>query len=120
VVNAEALIEAIEHHPDRDRIGMILTHIGIVRGFSRNGRQVSMIEMRVNDSKIDGIIQKHRQMPGIVEIRVALANKARLVPGERIMAVAVAGDVRENVLGAMASIIDAIKAEVTHKVEHYA
>jgi molybdopterin synthase catalytic subunit len=34
------LIEQIKRNPDYDRVGMILTHNGVVRGTSRDGRPV--------------------------------------------------------------------------------
>lgn len=119
-MNVDAKIKAIQKHPDSERIGMILTHTGIVRGYSRSGRKVSSIQMRVDAESLEGIIQTHKHMPGIVEVLVEITDEVRLFPGERIMTVLVAGDIRENVLAAMASIIDAVKQEVSHKTEHYA
>ncbi len=119
-MNVDAMIESIRNHPEFGKVGMILTHTGIVRGFSRNGRRVSGIDITADAVTLDQVVQKHRQMSGIIEIQVALTKKMRLLPGDWIMTVAVAGDIRENVLGAMASIIDAIKQEVTRKTEHYA
>ncbi len=114
------LPEAIRNHPAFERVGMVLTHTGIVRGFSRDGRKVAMIDLAVDAGNLDDVIVKHKQMPGIVEIVVDIASQSTLMPGDRIMTVSIAGDIRENVLGAMGSIIDAIKAGVTHKTEHYA
>ncbi len=119
-MKVDAMIEQIRNHPEFGKVGMILTHTGIVRGFSRNGRRVSGIDITANAAILDHVVQRHRQMTGIIEIQVALTEKASLLPGDWIMTVAVAGDIRENVLSAMASIIDAIKSEVTRKTEHYA
>lgn len=119
-MNVDAMIESIRNHREFGKVGMILTHTGIVRGFSRNGRRVSGVDITADAAALDHVVQKHRQMPGIIEIQVALTEKTSLLPGDWIMTVAVAGDVRENVLGAMASIIDAIKSEVTRKTEQYA
>lgn len=120
VMNMTAMIERIENHRDSENIGMILSHIGIVRGVSRDGQKVSMIEMTVDHDRLNEIVLSHKQMPGIVEILVETSDRATLFPGDRIMLVAVAGDIRENVLGTMTSIINAIKQDVTHKTEHYA
>ncbi len=119
-MNLTTMIQRIENHPESEKIGMILTHIGIVRGFSREGQQVSMIEMKVDKELLDTIVLRHKKMPGIVEILVEISNNTTLFPGNRIMSVVVGGDIRENVLGTMTSIIDAIKQDVTHKIEHYA
>ncbi len=118
-MNIDAKIKEIQKHPEGERVGMILTHTGIVRGYSKSGRKVSSIEMRVDEKNLDGVIQKHEQMQGIVEVLVEITGHTRLFPGERIMTVVVAGDIRENVLAAMASLIDAVKEEVTHKTEHF-
>lgn len=119
-MNVTAMIERIENHPESEKIGMILSHIGIVRGLSRDGQKVSMIEMTVDHDRLNEIALSHKQTPGIVEILVEISGRATLFPGDRIMLVVVAGDIRETVLGTMASIINAIKQGVTHKTEHYA
>lgn len=117
-MNVDSLIRKIENHPEFDRVGMILTHTGIVRGFSRSGEKVSMVEMTVDWGELEKVVQKHEAMPGIVSVEVEISRSAKLFPGERIMVIALAGDIRENVLGVMTSLIDAIKKNVTHKTEH--
>jgi len=113
------LIEQIRSHPDFHRVGMILTHVGVVRGVSRDGRQVTGIDIVVDRDRIAAVINEQKQRPGIVDVRVEITDRTALAVGEEIMMVAVAGDVRENVLSAMAATIDAIKTTVTRKTEHF-
>ncbi|MBS3732798.1 MAG: molybdenum cofactor biosynthesis protein MoaE [Desulfobacterales bacterium] len=114
------LIEKIKAHPEYHRVGMMLTHHGVVRGTSRDGRPVSGVRLQVKDEQVAGIIASEKQSPGIVEILVEFTDKAELAVGEDIMLIAVAGDFRENVLSCMSRMIDAVKQLVTAKTENFA
>ncbi len=35
------MLQMVKNRPDFDRVGMILCHNGVVRGFSRDGRKVA-------------------------------------------------------------------------------
>ena len=113
------LVERIKAHPDYSKVGMILTHHGVVRGTSRDGRPVSAVRLHVNPEQIDGIIAAEKQSPGIVEIIVEITDKVDLSVGDDIMLIAVAGDIRENVLAAMSRMIDSVKQLVTSKTETF-
>ena len=41
----EKIIEKIKNHENSGSIGMIASHLGIVRGFSRNGRDVDGVHV---------------------------------------------------------------------------
>jgi molybdopterin synthase catalytic subunit len=114
------LINQIKTSADYDRVGMILTHHGVVRATSRDGRPVSGVRLEVNRDRIDEIIDTEKQQPGIVEILVEITETTELAVGDDIMLIAVAGDFRENVLDCMARMIDAVKKRVTAKTEYYA
>lgn len=113
------LVGRIKEHPDYHKVGMILTHHGVVRGASRDGRPVSGVSLRVDSDHIEGIIDSEKQRPGIVEILVEITEKRELSVGDDIMMIAVAGDIRENVLSCMARIIDSVKRTVTSKTEYF-
>ncbi|MGM0453831.1 MAG: molybdenum cofactor biosynthesis protein MoaE [Thermodesulfobacteriota bacterium] len=113
------MIARVKAHPEYCRVGMILTHVGVVREFSRNGRNVSGVTLSVDRGRIDPIVAEQKQTPGIVEILVEITDQQELAVGDEIMAVVVAGDIRENVLSVMGRTIDAIKQTVTQKAEHF-
>ncbi len=113
------LIEQVKTHPDYHRVGMMLTHHGVVRGTSRDGRAVSGIRLDVNRDPIEGIIEFEKQSAGIVEILVEITEKQELSVGDDIMLIVVAGDIRDNVLSCMARMIDSVKQMVTSKTEHF-
>ncbi|MFO7859730.1 MAG: molybdenum cofactor biosynthesis protein MoaE [Desulfosalsimonas sp.] len=113
------LINQIKTSGDYDRVGMILTHQGVVRATSRDGRPVSGVRLEVNRDRIKEIIDTEKQQPGIVEILVEITETAELAVGDDIMLIAVAGDFRENVLACMARMIDAVKKRVTAKTEYF-
>jgi len=98
---------------------MVLCHNGVVRGASVDGRTVDYMVVTVDHEKLAEVVARHKQMPGIIEILVEIADGRRLAVGDDIMLLVVAGDVRKNVIPVMASLIDEIKATVTRKAETY-
>ncbi len=119
-MNPDRLIRRIKTHPDYPHAGMILTHVGVVRGVSRDGRPVRGIDISVDRNRIAPIVSEMKERSGIIEILVEITDRPSLAVGDDIMVVVVAGDVRENVLAVMADTIDAIKQTVTRKTEHFA
>ncbi len=115
-MNLAKLIEKIKVRPDFDKVGMILTHTGVVRGSSRDGRPVREIEVRADREALNRILTDMKNQPGIIEV-LAEVGEGRLKVGEEIMNVAVAGDIRENVFPVLMNTVNRIKAEVTKKQE---
>jgi molybdopterin synthase catalytic subunit len=113
------IIAAIKTHPDYHRAGMILCHNGIVRGTSRDGRRVSGIRVAVDHGRLQKVIEEHKQLPGIIEIVVEIAEDRYLQIGEDVMLLVVAGDIREHVIDALAKTLNAIKTTVTQKTEYF-
>ncbi len=98
------------------RIGMILTHVGVVRASSRKGQAVQRVKVKVDEKRLSEILSAARLRPGIFEVQ-AYIREGELSVGEILMILIVAGDFRENVLTALKETLDAIKAEVTSKEE---
>ena len=114
------LIDTVKAHPDFGKAGMILSHNGIVRATSRDGRPVSGIKIRVDRTKLQQILEASRQKQGIVDIQVELAEEDRfLAIGEDVMFIVVAGDIREHVIETLTETLNAIKATVTTKTEFF-
>ncbi len=118
-MNIDKLIERIKHRPDYHRVGMILAHNGVVRGTSRDGRPVRGLRVTVDQEKLAKVIDEHTSRPGIIDILVEIASGRDLAVGDDVMALVVAGDIRENVISTLHDTLDAIKSTVTHKTEYF-
>ena len=112
-------ISAIKSHPNINRAGMILCHNGVVRETSRDGRRVQGLRVTVDRQRLDAIIAEQTARPGIVDIRIDIAEDRDLAVGENVMLLAVAGDVRENVIRVLEDTLNAIKTTVTQKTEYF-
>ena len=109
------MLEGIKTHPEYRNVGMIASHLGIVRSFSRDGRPVSGMDVQFDQGKIEDIIDDTKSRPGIVEVLIN-ANKGHLTVGEEFVAVVVAGDIRDNVFPALFDAVSRFKTEaVTEK-----
>ncbi|MGL1862728.1 MAG: molybdenum cofactor biosynthesis protein MoaE [Pseudodesulfovibrio sp.] len=103
-----------------DNVGMILVHNGIVRGWSRADRaKVSGIEISPDYDKMEEIRQEIEAREGIFRA-VAHANSGTMHPGDDVLYLIVAGDIRENVKAALADFLDRVKAEAVSKKEIFA
>ena len=111
------MIEGVRKNTDPSKVGMITSHLGVVRGASRSGVEVTSIEVAYDQEAIQTIIRDIKNMPGIAEVLVE-TREGRLNVGEEIMAVVVAGDIRENVFPALVSTVNRIKKEASKKKEN--
>ena len=113
------LIDRVKEHPDFNLAGMILCHNGIVRGTSRDGRKVSGLKISVDREKLAQVIESHKKMPGIVDIRIEIEENKTLNVGDDVMFLVVAGDIREHVIAALSAALNAVKSTVTTKTEFF-
>lgn len=119
-MNLQQLTDTIKKHPNFGQVGMILSHNGVVRESSRDGRPVSGIEIRVDRDKLDRIIADSKRKEGIVEVLIELAEENKFLPvGADVMMLVVAGDIREHVFETLKDTLNAIKATVTAKTEYF-
>ncbi|MFH1982821.1 MAG: molybdenum cofactor biosynthesis protein MoaE [Pseudomonadota bacterium] len=118
-MDMNSMMTAIKSHPGIGRAGMILCHNGVVRETARDGRRVSGLRVTVDRQRLDAVIAEQKARPGIVDIRVDIAAGKDLAVGDDVMLLAVAGDIRENVLGVLTDTLNAIKTTVTHKTEYF-
>jgi molybdopterin synthase catalytic subunit len=109
-------IERIKARPDAGGIGMILSHQGIVRGSSRAGEPVRGMRLHVDQRRFDEAMAEARTWPGVVAVD-GWVNEGDLEVGDDIMKVIVAGDIRENVFGALQKLVGTIKKEVVTESE---
>ncbi len=118
-MNAAKLLDAVKSHPEFQRVGMVLCHNGVVRATSRDGRQVTGLKVKVDHDRLAAILQKARQMPGIIDVQVEIAEDRELLVGDDVMVLVVAGDIREHVILALETTLNAIKTTVTSKTEYF-
>jgi molybdopterin synthase catalytic subunit len=116
-VDMNALIARVRARDDFHKVGMILCHNGVVRGTSRDGAPVSAVDVRAEWEAIDAIVAEQKARPGIVEILVEV-NEGRLKVGDDLLAIVVAGDIREHVIAVLTDTLNAVKARGTRKQEH--
>ncbi|MFH1914451.1 MAG: molybdenum cofactor biosynthesis protein MoaE [Pseudomonadota bacterium] len=103
-----------------DNVGMILVHNGVVRAWSRKDRaEVTAIEVTPDLDRIEAIRREIEAREGIFRA-VAHANSGLMQPGDDVLFLIVAGDIRENVKAALADFLDRIKAEAVTKREVFA
>ena len=119
-MDINAMLDSIKTHPNFDQVGMVLCHIGVVRGTSRDGRKVNGLRVSVDHRKLDQIITEQKQRTGIVDIRVEIAENRDLAVGEEVMLLLVAVDIREKVIAVLTDALNLIKSTVTGKTEYYA
>ena len=112
------MMKTLREHPESEKIGMIATHLGIVRAHSRGGGKVTHVEVVFDHAIIKEIITHARKLEGVVEVLVE-TKEGRLGVGDEIMAVAVAGDIREHVFPALIQTVDRLKAEASKKKEFF-
>lgn len=101
----------------QDNVGMILIHNGVVRNWSRNDKKkVVALEVTPDLAKIETIRQEFLKREGIYDI-VAEAKSGRFQPGDDLLYLIVAGDIRENIKPVLAELLDRVKSEAVSKKE---
>ncbi|ACV69024.1 molybdenum cofactor biosynthesis protein MoaE [Desulfohalobium retbaense] len=98
-------------------VGMVLAHNGTAREWSRADRSsVTSLKVQPDQEKIERIRQEILQYPGIFDIRIQ-ANEGTFTPGDDLLFLVVAGDIRENVKKALSDLLDRVKTEAISKEE---
>lgn len=113
-----AAIAALKARPDfAAKVGMILAHNGTVRAWSRADRSaVAAIEVEVDFDLISRLREEFLPYPGIYDILVE-ARSGLLHPGDDLLFIVVAGDIREHVKPVLADLLERIKSEAVRKRE---
>ena len=104
-------------HESAPKIGMYLTHNGIVRQSAkakvRHGEDapdVTGMVFSYDQEKVDAVLADAKKLDGIYYIRVWL-NEGQLQVGDDIMYVLIGGDIRPRVVDALNYIVGRIKNE---------
>ena len=116
----DEMVREIKSRPGfTDNVGMIMLHNGVVRGWSRDGKR-KVIGMNVvpDEVKIGEICQELGATPGIFAIS-AQANTGFFRPGDDVLYLAVAGDLRENVISVFEELLNRVKKDGMIKEEFF-
>jgi molybdopterin synthase catalytic subunit len=111
-------IQELKKRPEfTANVGMILIHNGVVRNWSRQDKAaVTAVEVVPDHKKIAALRHEYLQYPGIFDIIIE-AQGGRLQPGDDLLFIIVAGDIRENIKPVLAELLDRIKVEAVYKTE---
>ncbi len=116
----QALSELKAHPQFPEKVGMILIHNGVVRGWSKEGKKkVKQLEVNPDLEKIRTIQEEMENKTGIFKVQVQ-TSQGVCKPGEDLLYIIVAGDIRENVKPVLSETLERIKTEAINKREVYA
>ena len=100
-----------------ERVGMVLVHNGVVRSWSReDDKKIKSIEVKSDLEKIESIRREYEQHPGIFKILIQ-AYSGQFKPGDDLLYIIVAGDIRENGKKVLSEVLEKVKSEAVSKNE---
>ena len=114
-------------HPDAGKVGMYLTHNGVVRSTARaqvrqgdtEAKPVIGMKFSCDEAKAAEAIAEARRMEGVYYVRVWL-NEGALQVGDDIMFVLIGADIRPHAVQALESLVKKLKTECVTEMELYA
>ena len=120
----DAWLQEAKAHPSAPKIGMYLTHNGIVRRTPKakvrfgaeDAGEVTGMRFDYDADKVDTVIADAYKMEGIYYIKVWL-NRGVLEVGDDIMYVLIGGDIRPHVVDALQYLVGRIKTECVTETE---
>lgn len=122
----DAWLKEAKAHESAPKIGMYLSHNGIVRQsakakvrYNEDGTKpvVGML-FSYDEAKVNAVIEDTYRMDGIYYIRVWL-NEGELETGDDIMYVLIGGDIRPHVVDALQYLVGRVKNECVVETEIY-
>ena len=119
-------LKEAKNHVSAPKIGMYLTHNGIVRQTpkaqvrygQKDTQEVTGMVFSYDARKVDAVIADTYKMEGIYYIKVWL-NEGELTVGDDIMYVLIGGDIRPRVVDALQYLVSRIKNECVTETESY-
>ena len=117
-------LQEAKRHESAPKIGMYLTHNGVVRQSARakvrlgaeDTKPVTGMYFAYDREKVDAVIADAYKMDGIYYIKVWL-NEGELAMGDDIMYVLIGGDIRPRVVDALHYLVGRIKNECVVETE---
>ena len=125
IPSMDAWLKEAKEHESAPKIGMYLTHNGIVRQSNKASVRYGETERKVcgmlfsyDEKKLNSVIADARALEGIYYIRVWL-NEGELKTGDDIMYVLIGGDIRPRVVDCLQYLVGRIKNECVVETEIY-
>ena len=120
----DAWLAEAKVHESAPKIGMYLTHNGMVRESARakvrlgaqDTKPVTGMYFSYDREKVDAVIAETYNLEGIYYIKVWL-NQGELSVGDDIMYVLIGGDIRPHVVDALQYLVGRIKSECVTEEE---
>lgn len=127
IPSIDAWLAEAKAHESAPKIGMYLTHNGIVRESAKakvregaeDTKPVIGMEFSYDREKVDAVIAETYKLPGIYYIKTWLAE-GQLQVGDDIMYVLIGGDIRPHIVEALQYMVGRIKNECVVETEIYA
>ena len=126
IPSMDAWLREAKQHESAPKIGMYLTHNGIVRETAKakvrhgeeNTKPVIAMNFSYDKAKVDAVIEATYQMEGIYYIKTWLAE-GNLKVGDDIMYILIGGDIRPHIVDALQYMVGRIKNECVVETEIY-
>ena len=119
-------LQEAKRHESAPKIGMYLTHNGIVRQSAKakvhhgeaGTKSVAGMVFSYDAEKVNSVIADAYKLDGIYYVKVWL-NEGQLQVGDDIMYVLIGGDIRPHVVDALQYLVGRIKNECVEETEIY-
>ncbi len=111
-----SLVENVKNDSNPNNLGMILTHLGIVRGTSKGGEPVTGMILDYSEEKLRALKEKVKKLEFVESVEIII-NKGKLKIGDDIMVVVLAGNNRKRLLPLFEEIIEEIKQDIVKEKE---
>ena len=126
IPSMDAWMAEAKAHESAPKIGMYLTHNGIVRKSAKakvrygedNTRAVTGMLFSYDQEKVEAAISETYQLDGIYYVKAWL-NEGTLQVGDDIMYVLIGGDIRPHVVDALQFLVGKLKNECVKETEIY-
>ena len=118
----DELLKSVKERADFCRAGAIATFVGVVRGNTLDGENVTGLELQAYEEEanrvLGGICEELKKREGVIDVQIHHFVGDFSV-GEDLVYVVVAGAHRENVFGVLREAVERYKSEApVFKKEH--
>lgn len=122
----DAWMAEAKAHESAEKIGMYLTHNGIVRKSAKakvrlgeeDTKDVTGMLFSYDQAKVDAAVEETYALDGIYYVKAWL-NEGKLTVGDDIMYVLIGGDIRPHVVDALQFLVGKLKNECVEETEIY-
>ena len=121
----DAWMAEAKAHESAEKIGMYLTHNGIVRKSAKakvrlgeDAKDVTGMLFSYDQAKVEMAVEETYALDGIYYVKAWL-NEGELTVGDDIMYVLIGGDIRPHVVDALQFLVGKLKNECVEETEIY-